>query len=94
MKKWTYLLFEEFFDQGDIEKEEGLPVSFLCDRNTINIPSNQPGFINFIVTPLYTAITECLPPFQHALDSAKQNVINWQNYQETKEDEMSYKSKR
>ena len=63
VKKWTYLLFEEFFDQGDIEKEEGLPVSFLCDRTTINVPSNQPGFINFIVTPLYAAITECLPPF-------------------------------
>jgi len=31
-KKWTYLLFEEFFDQGDLEKERGLPVSFLCDR--------------------------------------------------------------
>ena len=31
---WTILLFEEFFNQGDIEKEKGLPVSFLCDRET------------------------------------------------------------
>ena len=94
VRKWTYLLFEEFFDQGDIEREEGLPVSFLCDRTTTNVPSNQPGFINFIVTPLYTAITECLPPFQQALDSAKANVVKWQNYEETKQDEESYKSKR
>ena len=28
----AYLLFEEFFRQGDDELERGLPVSFLCDR--------------------------------------------------------------
>ena len=32
--EWTKLLFEEFFHQGDMEKEQGLPVSFLCDRET------------------------------------------------------------
>ena len=36
--EWTKLLFEEFFHQGDIEKQEGLPVSFLCDRDTVRIP--------------------------------------------------------
>lgn len=35
--KWTYLLFEEFFNQGDLEKHEKLPVSFLCDRSTTSI---------------------------------------------------------
>ena len=44
-KKWTYLLFEEFFDQGDKEKEQMLPVSMLCDRNTVNVRDSQPGFI-------------------------------------------------
>ena len=33
VQQWTYLLFEEFFNQGDVEKHEGLPVTFLCDRN-------------------------------------------------------------
>lgn len=37
VKKWTYLLFEEFFYQGDEEKAKKLPVSFLCDRETTNI---------------------------------------------------------
>ena len=32
--QWTWLLFEEFFDQGDREKEQNLPISFLCDRTT------------------------------------------------------------
>jgi len=37
-KMWTYLLYEEFFYQGDQEVELGLPISFLCDRKTIAIP--------------------------------------------------------
>ena len=32
LKQWTYLLFEEFFLQGDLEKDAGMPASFLCDR--------------------------------------------------------------
>ena len=43
--EWTKLLFEEFFHQGDVEKEKGLPVSFLCDRETTQIPKSQPGFL-------------------------------------------------
>lgn len=34
VKAWTYLLFEEFFEQGDLEKKAGGPASFLCDRET------------------------------------------------------------
>ena len=37
LKKWSYLLFEEFFNQGDEEKSRGLQVSFLCDRETTNV---------------------------------------------------------
>lgn len=36
--EWTKLLFEEFFHQGDVEKDKGMPVSFLCDRETTQIP--------------------------------------------------------
>jgi hypothetical protein len=35
--EWTYLLFEEFFIQGDLEKQKELPISMLCDRNTTNV---------------------------------------------------------
>ena len=31
-RKWVELLSEEFWRQGDMEKELNLPVSFLCDR--------------------------------------------------------------
>ena len=39
--KWVELLSEEFWRQGDLEKEKNLPVSFLCDREKVNIPQSQ-----------------------------------------------------
>lgn len=36
-RKWTDLLFEEFFTQGDDERDRGIPCSMMMDRTTINI---------------------------------------------------------
>lgn len=63
-KKWTYLLFQEFFHQGDCEKRYDVPVSFLCDRKTTSVPKSQPGFINFIVLPLFKQIVQVMPNAQ------------------------------
>lgn len=63
-REWTYLLFEEFFLQGDLEKEQELPVSFLCDRKTTSVPKTQPGFLNFIVMPLYETVAKILPEIE------------------------------
>ena len=35
-KRWTDLLFVEFFNQGDRERELGIDISFLMDRTTTN----------------------------------------------------------
>lgn len=60
-EKWTFLICEEFFQQGDLEKKLGLPVSTFCDRDNTNIPKvrskqAQIGFIQNIVLPLYEAL--------------------------------------
>jgi hypothetical protein len=43
--RWTYLVLEEFFLQGDEERRAGMPISMYCDRNTTNIPKSQIGFL-------------------------------------------------
>ena len=43
--KWANLLFEEFFNQGDTERAQGLEISMMCDRVTTNISGGQAGFI-------------------------------------------------
>ncbi|KAK7080217.1 Calcium/calmodulin-dependent 3',5'-cyclic nucleotide phosphodiesterase 1C [Halocaridina rubra] len=50
-EKWTKQLLEEFFRQGDKERELGLPYSPLCDRNNTLVAESQIGFIDFIVEP-------------------------------------------
>lgn len=60
-KIWTYLLFEEFFDQGDLEKSQSLPVSMLCDRDTTNVRGSQPGFVSFVTLPLFSELSNLLP---------------------------------
>lgn len=49
--QWTNLLMEEFFRQGDREKELDLECSPLCDRETTLVAESQLGFIEFIVSP-------------------------------------------
>ena len=34
---------EEFFRQGDCERSLNLPISFLCDRHSVQIPASQRG---------------------------------------------------
>lgn len=83
--EWTQLLHEEFFHQGDIEKQKSLPVSFLCDRYTTLIPQGQPAFINFILIPLFSAVSNIMPECKRLEMNARVNCDNWQNFQETPE---------
>jgi hypothetical protein len=53
LNKWTDLLFEEFFLQGDEERSKGMTITDLMDRATINVAKAQLGFIDVIVQPLY-----------------------------------------
>jgi hypothetical protein len=58
--KWTMLLLEEFFRQGDLERELGLPFSPLCDRNNTLVAESQIGFIDFIVEPSMAVCSDML----------------------------------
>lgn len=93
-KHWTYLLFDEFFQQGDQEKFENLQVSFLCDRETTNVAQSQPGFLNFIVIPLFKALAEAIPAVQDCVDSAEMNVASWSTYDESEEERKCYKNQK
>jgi cAMP-specific phosphodiesterase 4 len=51
-KKWSQKVCEEFFRQGDYERQLNLPVTSLCDRQSTSVPKIQTGFFRFVVTPL------------------------------------------
>jgi hypothetical protein len=60
---------EEFFNQGDLEKEMGLPFIPLNDRHQTTKPKAQIGyfplvnarFIEFVLLPVFNALNAILP---------------------------------
>ena len=89
-KEWEDRVCQEFFKEGDIEKKEGLPVTFLCDRETTKVPRSQINFINFVVMPgfniLVTLFTEC----KDYVTNCENNINEWKKI----EDEEEKKKKR
>ena len=76
--KWVELLSEEFWLQGDTEKNMKLPVSFLCDRENYNIPKSQIGFIKGFIIPTFDCLVNAFPTLKYTLDNAKTNLNRWQ----------------
>ncbi|KAG0711898.1 High affinity cGMP-specific 3',5'-cyclic phosphodiesterase 9A [Chionoecetes opilio] len=58
---WLECLMQEFFNQSDLEKLEGLPVSPFMDREKVTKPSSQCSFIGFVLLPLFEALGTVLP---------------------------------
>merc|ERR1712066_928196 len=72
-KRWAWLIIDEFFLQGDKEKELGITVQPLNDREKVNKPYSQVGFIEFFVTPLAAAAVRLMPPL---VNLTEQMVLN------------------
>jgi hypothetical protein len=52
-KKWSFLVCDELFAQGELEKARNQAVSMYCDRDTTDIDKSQSGFLKNICIPLY-----------------------------------------
>ena len=76
--KWVELLSEEFWLQGDKEKSMGLTVSFLCDRNTTNVPSSQVSFIRGFILPTFEILVKIFPALNYTVENANNNINEWQ----------------
>ncbi|CAL4062191.1 unnamed protein product [Meganyctiphanes norvegica] len=52
-RKWSQKICDEFYRQGDYERQLSLPVTQTCDRYIMTVAKIQAGFIKFVVTPLF-----------------------------------------
>merc|ERR1712113_890605 len=73
-KQWARRVVDEFFKQGDEEKRLGIPVGCLNDRDKINLPGSQHGFINFLVAPLVVGVVRV---FQQLCPLATELSVNF-----------------
>ena len=83
-KEWAQRCVDEFFNQGDLEKKKGLPISFNCDRKTVSLPHSQVGFMDAIVSPLFTVLHEYFPQLSFTLDNLKTNYEYYNNLKKEK----------
>jgi 3',5'-cyclic-nucleotide phosphodiesterase len=82
--KWCDILCDEFFRQGDVEKETGIGLtSPLNDREHVDKPKSQIGFYNFICLPLYQLTARIFPPLQVNAQSVKNNLDVWKSMAQT-----------
>ncbi|XP_076757418.1 phosphodiesterase dunce isoform X5 [Xylocopa sonorina] len=73
-RRWVGLLMEEFFLQGDREREQNMDISPMCDRHSATIEKTQVGFIDYIVHPLWETWADLVhPDAQDILDTLEEN---------------------
>lgn len=58
--QWLENLLEEYFQQSDKEKEEGLPFCSFMDRDVVTKPQAQIGFITFMLIPIFKTMAEVI----------------------------------
>ncbi|XP_061605012.1 cAMP-specific 3',5'-cyclic phosphodiesterase 4C isoform X3 [Phyllopteryx taeniolatus] len=73
-RQWTERIMQEFFRQGDKERERGMEISPMCDKHTASVEKSQVGFIDYIVHPLWETWGDLVhPDAQDILDTLEDN---------------------
>lgn len=83
--EWTMRLSEEFWNQGDIERQNCLPISFLCDRTNADVPKSQIGFIMSIIVPSFEILIDLSPSLSFLMTNIKANIEEWTKRKEEAE---------
>ncbi|XP_078657187.1 3',5'-cyclic-AMP phosphodiesterase 4C-like isoform X39 [Branchiostoma floridae x Branchiostoma belcheri] len=73
-RQWLDKLMDEFYHQGDRERNKQLEISAMCDRHNASVEKSQVGFIDFIVHPLWETWADLVhPDAQSILDQLEEN---------------------
>jgi len=84
-KRWSFRVLGEFWQQGDKEKQKGLPVGPLNDRDKTNIPRSQINFINIIVKPLWECWNQYIGEESVQVNNLLSNHDRWSAVAEEEE---------
>jgi hypothetical protein len=76
-KKWSDLVVQEFFAQGDLEKAQGLPVATNNDRCLAFQDEISLNFNDFIVAPFFLTLLKALPKLEKSILCLETNRFGW-----------------
>ncbi|CAO3645535.1 unnamed protein product [Cunninghamella blakesleeana] len=78
-KRWAEILAEEFYEQGDLEKELGLDVAPINERKKVSMEDFQLGFKEKIAFTLFKSVANVLPDMNFMPDTLENNCKIWAN---------------
>jgi hypothetical protein len=77
-KKWAQRVTNEFWALGDRERQLGIAVSPLCDRDKdSNVPESQIGFFKYICVPFYSIVADLIDPTMLPWLRVEANLQAW-----------------
>mmetsp|Transcript_20194 Transcript_20194/g.68700 ORF Transcript_20194/g.68700 Transcript_20194/m.68700 type:complete len:901 (-) Transcript_20194:126-2828(-) len=76
-EKWANCVLTEFFEQGDKERSNNMPISAQMDRTTTSKPNSQIGFMEFVVAPLYHGVCKLFPELNQLMVHLVDNRRRW-----------------
>lgn len=56
-RQWTDRIMDEFFHQGDRERERGMEISPMCDKHTASVEKSQVGIEHMIFRPCLVVLS-------------------------------------
>ncbi|XP_066148463.1 uncharacterized protein [Euwallacea fornicatus] len=87
--KWSIKVCDEFFRQGEFERELGLPVTSICDQQSTSVAKIQVGFFRFVVTPLFSEWHRFMgsPLSTHMIQMLDSNRRRWEEQERAEQAE-------
>lgn len=92
--QWTERVLEEFFNQGDKERDQNMQISYLMDRYSVNKAKSQIGFIDVIVQPHFEVVKNFLPELSKYLKTLEINRKEWEEKVEKYVEELETSKKK
>ncbi|XP_050312092.1 cAMP-specific 3',5'-cyclic phosphodiesterase 4A-like isoform X2 [Anthonomus grandis grandis] len=87
--KWSLKVCDEFFRQGEFERQLGLPVTSICDQQSTSVAKIQVGFFRFVVTPLFSEWHRFMHSdlSTHMIETLETNRKRWEDQERTEQAE-------
>lgn len=74
--QWADRVLDEFFMQGDRERDLRVAISPLCDRLSVSKAKSQVGFVDFVVRPQFSALGR-ICDLEYAMDAMTSYTAYW-----------------
>lgn len=79
--KWADRIVDEFYKQGDKERQLELPVTPLMDRTKASMSKGQIAFVNYLVIPMFTSFAKLLPKMSFILNYLEDTKKYWEEHE-------------